>query len=87
MTGKTRVLVVDDSILARKVLINGLSDDRMIEVVGYAINAVDAKSKVKQLKPDVMTLDVNMPGMFTSSVMTFGFNCFTLFFASTALMA
>ena len=63
MAGKIRVLVVDDSILARKVLIEGLGADPMIEVAGYAINAVDAKNKVKQLKPDVMTLDVNMPGM------------------------
>ena len=60
--GKTRVLVVDDSLLARKVLIDGLSRNPTIEVVGYAINAIDAKNKVKQLKPDVMTLDVNMPG-------------------------
>ena len=61
--GKIRVLVVDDSILARKVLIDGLGTDPMIEVVGYAINAVDAKTKVAKLKPDVMTLDVQMPGM------------------------
>ena len=60
---KIRVMVVDDSILARKVIIDGLSKYPKIEVVGYAINAVDAKSKVKQLKPDVMTLDVQMPGM------------------------
>ena len=63
MVGKIRVLVVDDSILARKVLIEGLGTDPRIEVVGYAINALDAKNKVKQLKPDVMTLDVQMPGM------------------------
>ena len=61
--GKIRVLVVDDSLLARKVLIEGLSRNPSIEVIGYAINAIDAKNKVKQLKPDVMTLDVNMPGM------------------------
>ena len=61
--GKIRVLVVDDSLLARKVLIEGLNRNPTIEVVGYAINAIDAKTKVKQLRPDVMTLDVNMPGM------------------------
>lgn len=60
---KIRVLVVDDSILARKVIIDGLSARRGIEVVGYAINAIDAKNKIKQLNPDVMTLDVQMPGM------------------------
>ena len=60
---KIRVLVVDDSILARKVIMDGLSARRGLEVVGYAINAMDAKNKIKQLKPDVMTLDVQMPGM------------------------
>lgn len=63
MAGKIRVMVVDDSILARRVIIDGLSRDPEIEVAGYAINAVDAKNKIKQLNPDVMTLDVNMPGM------------------------
>ena len=61
--GKIRVLVVDDSILARKVIMDGLSAYPNIEIAGYAINAVDAKNKVKQLRPDVMTLDVQMPGM------------------------
>ncbi|MBQ9493774.1 MAG: chemotaxis-specific protein-glutamate methyltransferase CheB [Oscillibacter sp.] len=60
---KIRVLVVDDSILARKVIMDGLSARRGVEVVGYAINAMDAKNKVRQLKPDVMTLDVQMPGV------------------------
>ena len=60
---KIRVLVVDDSILARKVIMDGLSAQGGLEVVGYAINAVDAKNKIKQLRPDVMTLDVQMPGM------------------------
>ena len=63
MRNKIRVLVVDDSILARKVIMDGLSARRNIEIVGYAINAIDAKNKVKQLNPDVMTLDVQMPGM------------------------
>ena len=43
---KIRVLVVDDSILARKLIIDGLNKYPNIEVVGYAINAVDAKGKV-----------------------------------------
>ncbi len=60
---KIRVLVVDDSILARKLIIDGLNKDPDIEVIGYAINAADAKNKVLQLNPDVMTLDVQMPGM------------------------
>ncbi len=60
---KIRVLVVDDSILARKVIIDGLREYPNLEIAGFAINALDARSKVTQLKPDVMTLDVQMPGM------------------------
>ncbi len=59
---KIRVLVVDDSAVARTFLIKGLAAYPYIEVVGYAINALDAKSKILRLKPDVMTLDVEMPG-------------------------
>ncbi len=60
---KIRVLVVDDSMVARGVLIDGLNRHPNIEVVGYAINALDARQKVMKLKPDVMTCDVQMPGM------------------------
>ncbi len=63
MAKNIHVLVVDDSILARKVIIEGLSEYPNIEVIGYAINALDAKNKIRQLHPDVMTLDVQMPGM------------------------
>lgn len=59
---KIRVLVVDDSAVARAFLIKGLADVPNIEVVGYAINALDAQAKIQRLKPDVMTLDVEMPG-------------------------
>ncbi len=58
-----RAFVVDDSNLARKAIIDGLNHYPNIEVVGYAINALDAKNKLKVLKPDVMTCDVQMPGM------------------------
>ena len=60
---KIRVLIVDDSIFFRKALIDNLSQFNNIEVVGYAINAYDAKNKIPSLKPDVVTLDVEMPGM------------------------
>lgn len=59
---KIRVLVVDDSAVARAFLTKGLSAYPYIEVVGYAINALDAKAKILRLHPDVMTLDVEMPG-------------------------
>ena len=47
--------------LARSMLIKGLSAHPRIEVVGFAVNALDAKAKLPALKPDVMTLDVEMP--------------------------
>jgi len=56
-------MVVDDSMLARSMIIKGLSTHPRIEVVGYAINALDAKNKLPKLNPDVMTLDVEMPAM------------------------
>lgn len=59
---KIRVLVVDDSMLARQMIVRHLSAHPRIEVVGEAINAADAKKKVRALSPDVMTLDVEMPG-------------------------
>lgn len=49
--------------LARSIIIKGLSAHPRIEVVGYAINALDAKNKLPQLKPDVMTMDVEMPAI------------------------
>lgn len=60
---KIRVLVVDDSVLARTMISNGLNASPRIEVVGTAFNAKDARAKIDQLKPDVMTLDVEMPGV------------------------
>lgn len=60
---KIKVLIVDDSVFFRKVLIDNLSKYDSIDVVGYAINAYDAKNKIPTLKPDVVTLDVEMPGM------------------------
>ncbi len=59
---RIRVLVVDDSAVARTLLTQGLAAYPNIEVIGYAISALDAKSKVARLQPDVMTLDVEMPG-------------------------
>lgn len=60
---KVRVMVVDDSMVARSLIIHGLSAHPRIEVVGFAINALDAKRKIPQLNPDVLTLDVEMPAM------------------------
>lgn len=60
---KIRVLVVDDSAFMRKVISDLLMDDQLIEVIATARNGEDALKKLKTLKPDVMTLDVEMPVM------------------------
>lgn len=60
---KVRVLVVDDSALMRKLLTELLNADSQIEVVGAAMDAFVAREKIKQLEPDVLTLDVEMPRM------------------------
>lgn len=60
---KTRVLVVDDSSLVREILSEGLSKDPQILVVGSAPDPYAARGKIAELKPDVLTLDVEMPRM------------------------
>ncbi len=61
MAKKIRVFIVDDSLLFRKVLIDNLSQNPNIEVIGYAVDAFDAERKIPLLKPDVVTLDVELP--------------------------
>ena len=58
---KIRLLIVDDSYFFRAVLKNGLDADPRIEVIGMAANAEEAFQKIQQLKPDVVTMDVEMP--------------------------
>lgn len=58
-----RTLVVDDSALMRHTLARLLDADAEIEVVGAAYNGLDALVQVERLQPDVVTMDVNMPGM------------------------
>lgn len=58
-----RVLVVDDSLVFRTKLEQSLSADSRVEVVGTAVNAIDAMKKIDALQPDVITLDVEMPHM------------------------
>jgi len=60
---RIRVLIVDDSAVARDLLDRGLSRDPRIEVVGKASDVFAARDKIVFLKPDVMTLDVEMPKM------------------------
>src|SRR3954463_16139075 len=60
---KLKVLIVDDSALVRRILTELLSADPEMEVVGTASDAYMARDKIKQLNPDVITLDVEMPKM------------------------
>jgi two-component system, chemotaxis family, protein-glutamate methylesterase/glutaminase len=58
-----RVLVVDDSALVRKILGEEISKFPDFEVVGSAIDPYDAREKIYQLQPDIITLDLEMPRM------------------------
>jgi two-component system, chemotaxis family, protein-glutamate methylesterase/glutaminase len=58
-----RVLVVDDSALMRKLIPQILATDNSIEVVGTAIDGNFGLKKIEELKPQVVTLDLEMPGM------------------------
>lgn len=60
---KIRVLVVDDSLFMREFISSRLAADPSIEVVGKVGNAYDARDKIIELAPDVMTLDIQMPGL------------------------
>ena len=60
---KIRVLIVDDSRMIRDVLTDILKDQADIEVVGAAADAYEARDMIKSLKPDVLTLDIEMPRM------------------------
>jgi len=58
-----RVLIVDDSLFIRTILRDLLKDSPDIEIVGTAVNGIDALAKIADLKPDVVTLDIEMPRM------------------------
>jgi two-component system chemotaxis response regulator CheB len=58
-----RVLVVDDSPMIRSLLRSGLAQNPLIEVVGVASDGIEALAQIKALRPDVVTLDVEMPKM------------------------
>lgn len=60
---KIKVLVVDDSRLFREILSKGISSDPQIEVVATAGDPFEARDKILEFRPDVMTCDVEMPKM------------------------
>lgn len=57
-----KALIIDDERLARKELTNLLQEYQEIEIAGEAVNAEDAEEKIKALKPDLLFLDIQMPG-------------------------
>ncbi len=63
MSNKIRVLVVDDSALMRLMISDILNSDKGIEVVATARDGEDGIKKVTELRPDVVTLDIEMPGL------------------------
>lgn len=63
MSSKTKVVIVDDAALIRRVFAKILEEDDELEVVGVAHDAPSAMKKIKELKPDVLVLDIVMPGM------------------------
>lgn len=60
---KLRVLVVDDSVVVRRMVTQVLTEDPRVEVVGSASNGMVALQRIRQLKPHALTLDVEMPEM------------------------
>lgn len=71
---EARVLVVDDSAAMRALFCDVLEQTRNIRVVGTAANAAEAREQIAELMPNVVTLDVEMPGMsgieFLEEIMT-----------------
>ncbi len=60
---RIRVLVVDDSVVIRRLVTHALEEDPVLEVVGAAANGAIALQRIPQLNPDVLTLDIEMPEM------------------------
>lgn len=58
-----RVLIIDDSATMRAILMTRLSEEHDICVIGTAANAVEGRELIKRFNPDVVTLDIEMPGM------------------------
>src|SRR6266852_464325 len=60
---KIKVLIVDDSAIVRKMLAEALASEPDLEVVGTAPDPFVARDKIQSLRPDVLTLDIEMPRM------------------------
>ncbi len=66
---KVKVLVVDDSFLMRKIIADAINSDPALEVVYKAKNGQEGLQKILELKPDIVTLDINLPIMNGLSVL------------------
>jgi len=62
-TSNTRVLVVDDSAVCREMICDFINEAPGIEVAGSAQDGRDALAQIETLRPDVVTLDIQMPRM------------------------
>ena len=60
---RIRVLIVDDSVVIRRLVTHALEEDPALEVVGFASDGSIALARIPQLNPDVITLDIEMPEM------------------------
>jgi len=60
---KTRVLVIDDSAFSRRTIVKLLEEIPGVEVVGYAVNGEEGLRKAMDIRPDLITMDLEMPGM------------------------
>ncbi|NVN99602.1 MAG: chemotaxis response regulator protein-glutamate methylesterase [Geobacteraceae bacterium] len=60
---RVRVLVIDDSAYSRRTIVKLLEEISVVEVIGYAVNGEEGLKKAMDLRPDLITLDLEMPGM------------------------
>jgi two-component system chemotaxis response regulator CheB len=60
---KTRILIVDDSAYARQAIKKIIEQDKSLEVAGIAADGIEAMAKTLKFKPDIITLDFEMPEM------------------------
>jgi two-component system chemotaxis response regulator CheB len=63
MSDKIKLMVLDDSLLFREVMVQGFHNDDLIEIVGFANDPFEATEKIPALEPDVLTCDIEMPRM------------------------